>query len=161
MQPVERITTSIVAGTGSFANYELASERRHCVAQQLEPKGYHMITLKTLASATAQEVFDQVAQHLLSQGQRSWSGSLCMYRHGNLRCAAGCLIGDDEYSMDFEELLWTSLVRDGIAPEEHKHLIRCLQRTHDTFGAHEWREKLIGIAREYKLEVKPYLANAE
>ena len=60
-----------------------------------------MITLKTLPQATAQEVFDQITQHLLQQGKaaKSVTGA-CRYRietaEGILKCAAGCLIADDE-----------------------------------------------------------------
>lgn len=36
-----------------------------------ETKFSTMITLKTLPNATAQEVFDQVATHLLTQGEKS------------------------------------------------------------------------------------------
>ena len=64
-----------------------------------------MITLKTLPQATAQEVFDQVTQHLLKQGKAARSGTgACRYRvetRGEiLKCAAGCLIADDEYAED-------------------------------------------------------------
>jgi hypothetical protein len=61
-----------------------------------------MITLKTLGKATLQQVFDQVANHLMDQGERAAtvnsSGRVtCYYRLNDLKCAAGCLIGDDEY----------------------------------------------------------------
>ena len=36
-----------------------------------------MITLKTLPQATAQEVFDQVANHLLEQGKKSEKDDKC------------------------------------------------------------------------------------
>ena len=66
-----------------------------------------MITLKTLPQATAQDVFDHVTQHLLKQGKRSVSSTgACQYRteqaEGVLKCAAGCLITDDEYNSKFE-----------------------------------------------------------
>lgn len=64
-----------------------------------------MIALKTLAQVTDQEVFDQVKTHLLSQKVKSMSRTLedtCAYRSANsLKCAAGCLIGDDEYDPNF------------------------------------------------------------
>ena len=38
------------------------------------------ITLKTLAQATEQEVFDQVVQHLREQGVQSQNENGCAYR---------------------------------------------------------------------------------
>jgi len=48
-----------------------------------------MITLKTLPQATAQEVFDQVARHLLTQGKKSISenNQYCMYRFLKCSCS--------------------------------------------------------------------------
>jgi hypothetical protein len=58
-----------------------------------------MITLETLPQATAQEVFDQVATHLLTQRQRSTTKGNCAYRGDDgLKCAAGCLLGPDDGS---------------------------------------------------------------
>ena len=66
-----------------------------------------MITLKTLGKATAQEVFDQVATHLLTQNERSLDGASCSYRNcDGLKCAAGCLISDDEYDNQMEGIDW-------------------------------------------------------
>lgn len=56
-----------------------------------------MITLKTLADATEQEVFDQVANHLLTQMKKSehtrknpYEYVNCLYRSSDgLKCAAG------------------------------------------------------------------------
>ena len=72
------------------------------------------ITLTTLAEATQQQVFDQVATHLLvDQREKSYTldddgDDQCAYKmeddKGNtLKCAVGCLISDDEY-VDPEDL---------------------------------------------------------
>ncbi|MDO5609506.1 MAG: hypothetical protein Q4G62_01760, partial [Pseudomonadota bacterium] len=63
-----------------------------------------MITLKTLSSASAQAAADQIVQHLLTQNERSIldfaDPGLCAYRGmRGLKCAAGCLIADDEYDV--------------------------------------------------------------
>lgn len=49
--------------------------------------------------AEAQEIFNKVATHLLTQGKRSVaSDGSCMYRGPEgTKCAIGCLIEDDEY----------------------------------------------------------------
>ena len=108
-----------------------------------------MITLKTLAQATEQEVFDQIARHLLQQGKRSEEEKLCRYREGNLKCAAGCLIGDDEYSEQMEGNKWTTLVYDGKVPAKHKKLILTLQLMHDSKNPQEWKECLDELAENW------------
>lgn len=81
------------------------------------------ITLATLAQATEQEVFDQVARHLLAQGVQSTMMRLdgvsttCQYRgEGGRKCAAGALIGDDEYRpwMDSDSLYDAYLLEHGL-----------------------------------------------
>lgn len=93
-----------------------------------------MITLKTLEQATAQEVFDQVALHLLTQGERSINEEgNCAYRgRMGLKCAGGCLIGDDEYDERMENKSWNSgrMAEFGV-PKAHKQLILSLQVIHD------------------------------
>lgn len=117
-----------------------------------------MITLKTLPQATAQEVFDQVAKHLLTQMKKSVakraaesasdSKNYCMYRgFDGTKCAAGCLIADDEYKPEFENHSWLDL--SGIkylVPEEHCHLIKQLQDIHDCHEPEDWRVKLNNLA---------------
>ena len=52
-----------------------------------------------------QLLFRDVALHLIRQGERSSDAEdSCKYRHGNLKCAVGCLIKDEHYSPDLEEL---------------------------------------------------------
>ena len=101
-----------------------------------------MITLKTLPQATKEEVFEQVKNHLLKQNERSLYEESCKYKSGELKCAAGCLIADDEYNKVREGLTWNDLVRDGVAPETHQKLIYDLQLIHDEYYPHEWKEQL-------------------
>jgi hypothetical protein len=91
------------------------------------------ITLATLPQATPQQVFNHVARHLLAQASPSIDGSVCAYltRDGK-RCAAGCLIGQDEYQASFEGRTWWSLARDGRVPAAHMELVEALQDAHDT-----------------------------
>lgn len=112
------------------------------------------ITLATLPQATEQQVFDQVALHLLTQDEKSWgplkSGNDgCMYRGPRgLTCAAGCLIGDDEYQPGWENSVYTD-IRE--APAAHKSLIYRLQSIHDTYEIVEWPKKLTNLAKECSL----------
>ena len=76
-----------------------------------------MITLKTLHSATLQEIFDQAAKHLLLQNKQamlidSTGQKNCLYRGaGSTKCAVGCFIADDEYSLQLENTAFLVLAR--------------------------------------------------
>lgn len=119
-----------------------------------------MITLKTLPQATAQEVFDQVAKHLLTQMKKSASESAsdskdyCMYRgFDGTKCAAGCLIADDEYKLEFENHNWLHLSGSNyLVPEEHCYLITKLQDIHDYYKPEDWRVKLNNLAKNNHLK---------
>jgi hypothetical protein len=115
------------------------------------------VTLKTLAEATAQEVFDQVAKHLLEQGKKSFKldadeGEFCLYRgpEGTM-CAAGCLISDNEYEDDMEGRCWRNLVNNGYASDAHIDMIDCLQCIHDKKVPSTWREELLEISKRFDL----------
>lgn len=110
-----------------------------------------MITLKTLAQATAQEVFNQVAIHMMTQKAKSEDHHNCLYRSYGLKCAAGCLIDDDEYSEEFERKGWGRLVVNKDVPDSHCKLIMDLQRVHDLKAPEDWRIYLIEVAEEHKL----------
>jgi hypothetical protein len=49
-----------------------------------------------------QEIFDTVVTHLRKQNTQSGKGGNCFYRLGELKCAVGCLISDEDYSPDME-----------------------------------------------------------
>lgn len=111
-----------------------------------------MITLKTLAQATEQEVFNQVVRHLLIQNKRSLIGSDCAYRSPEgLRCAAGCLIADDEYQHDLEGLTWFALIDHRMVPDYHSDLILALQKVHDGCDPKTWRQELERVAASHGL----------
>ena len=119
------------------------------------------ITLKTLPQATEQQVFDQVATHLLTQGRKSENAGTCLYRGPEgTKCAAGCLIGKSEYRAYWEGRSWSGLAGEGSVPEEHLDLIIALQKIHDHPDwrlrtlARSWREKLIKLANEFELSYK-------
>lgn len=113
------------------------------------------ITLETLHKATAQEVYDQVARHLLTQMQRSGVGTRCYYRYEGLKCAAGCLIADHEYRsvMEIPETnSWEALVNNKYVPTNcHSQLIRRLQVIHDSIPPELWKDSLTNIAIEFIL----------
>ena len=104
-----------------------------------------MITLATLPTATAQEVLDQVVTHLLTQNKQAKPLTICQYRAGKLKCAAGSLISDAEYKKSFEGYSWGQLVKLEQVPKTHVALIGDLQYIHDQFPTTEWENEL----REY------------
>lgn len=111
-----------------------------------------MITLKTLKDATAQEVFNQVKNHLLKQGIKSVSiEGKCQYRYSNLKCAAGCLIIDDEYSPFLEDYTWNELINLDLVTHIHGILISQLQEIHDLCYVDEWEIELKALAKKLNL----------
>lgn len=116
-----------------------------------------MITLKTLPQATAQEVFDQVTNHLLTQNQACMSYCFnvtsCSYKNEEgLKCAAGCFIADEEYHGMMEGKSWTSLVDMGLAPEAHQTAISSYQKLHDEVDPKYWREMLEEYSKRHALD---------
>ena len=119
-----------------------------------------MITLKTLGQATEQEVFDQVAEHLLTQMRVSENDRGCAYRSPDgLKCAAGCLIGDDEYSREWDAggIGWGQLVTKDIVPHSHGALVGRLQRIHDRYDPEYWKAELANVADYFKLNTNALL----
>lgn len=107
-----------------------------------------MVTLATLPQATAREVFDQVKAHLLKQNQTCIANDICVYKHENLKCAAGCLISDEEYSNDFEGNMWSELVEQKLVPDNHSELIERLQAIHDNEFVYQWEYELNQLEKE-------------
>jgi hypothetical protein len=112
-------------------------------------------------SMTKQEMFDKVVAGLASQGfARSLAmDGTCAYRgEGGLRCAAGWLLSDEDYTPDMEG----SLVGDGVRfalflgsghgrPE--RNLLRALQAAHDqeAGSADELKAVLRDVGKRYRL----------
>lgn len=116
------------------------------------------ITLATLPQTTEQEVFYYVAHHLLTQNEKSLAKSDnfvrdCLYKNpDNLKCAAGCLIADDEYKPDLEGLSWRVLADYKDVPLTHINLIASLQIVHDKFEVKNWRLQLSELANDFGLK---------
>lgn len=123
------------------------------------------ITLATLPEKSAQEVFDYVATHLLTQNERSILSYDdteyfedeniigCMYRGENgLKCAAGCLMSDEEYKPEWEGIIWAELTTFKHVPNAHIFLIRALQEIHDQHPPKEWKRQLKLLAESRQLD---------
>ena len=121
------------------------------------------ITLANLHEATQQQIFDQVARHLLKQGKRAVSAQgRCKYRTDDgLKCAAGCLISDEEYDQNFEMRgSWPSVVSYSgyTVTVVHEHFITALQRMHDKvpdgieIQGVDFHARLASFAKEFGLQ---------
>jgi hypothetical protein len=116
------------------------------------------ITLANLKDSTAQEVFDFVAHHLLTQNEKCMLNDLkCAYRNSDgLKCAVGCVIANDEYSPIFDECVNSSIAylvkEEKIKIDKHLELLQRLQKIHDQFPALLWESQLINLAESEKLD---------
>lgn len=110
---------------------------------------------------TAQEVFDKVASHLLTQKAKSLrvdgaGDPACAYRGaGGMSCAVGCLIPDDVYTPKMEGLSSWWLVEimgvkfPGLAI--HAELLGRLQYIHDITAPEGWYIALANLANHCDL----------
>lgn len=103
-----------------------------------------------------QSIFDKVVTHLLTQGRKAINeAGGCRYRYGALKCAAGCLIPDEDYRPEFEgKAVDISPTREYFRTkftEDQFELIRRLQRIHDQSAVGDWPLKLKQIAKHYGL----------
>jgi hypothetical protein len=98
----------------------------------------------------AQEIFDTVVTHLLTQNEQSVGmDGECLYRGpGGLKCAVGALITDDEYSIDMEEnSAATVILRFNLDRfSAHTDLLDELQSIHDLCSPSNWPERLYTFA---------------
>ncbi len=91
---------------------------------------------------------------MLTQNKRSMDevGCHCLYYgDAGAKCAAGCLIADDEYKSSFEQQTWGDLVSAKDVPKEHSDLIEHLQSIHDDYDIENWKSALTELADDYNL----------
>lgn len=107
-------------------------------------------------TTTAQEIFDTVTNHLMTQGKPAKEGHTCLYRSPDgLKCAVGCLIEDSEYNSDMEGTSVAGLIQDNRLPErlkDHSQLLADLQLVHDDWHPNQWEDRLIRTAYRYGLQ---------
>lgn len=92
---------------------------------------------------SAQEIFDTVVTHLSGMTERSTAHSMigdgCAYRgKDGAMCAVGCLINDDEYNHEMDDLdgdsSILSIYERNLLPHRlipHLRLLEALQSVHD------------------------------
>ena len=126
------------------------------------------ITKAWVASATAQDIFNYVADHLITQNRKSLIhtnpslfGELkdegVEWPEPILYCAAGCLLKDNEKVRSVvndrcEFNSWEQLNKKGYAPNNQIELIDDLVIVHDRFDPEQWRVQLRLVAKKHKLD---------
>lgn len=114
---------------------------------------------------TEQEVFDKVVSHLRAQGERSISKDKdCLYRGpGGLKCAAGVMIEDSEYSPRMEGIEIGAILRfKDLGPGSLKNrlsksvnLLEEMQAIHDLFDVKDWEHDFQRVAQKFSLTLSP------
>ncbi|WP_454735388.1 hypothetical protein [Cupriavidus necator] len=117
----------------------------------------------------AQQIFDKVATHLLTQKTQAIEGPSCRYRTATgLTCAVGCLIPDQAYDPEMEggsvyNLIaraeqgdFSEATREFVGEiEAHKELLADLQSLHDSESPAYWAKGLAYIAESHELTFNP------
>jgi hypothetical protein len=116
---------------------------------------------------TKQEIFDKVSTHLLRQNARShfaydteypYVKPSCAYRNEKgLKCAVGCLISDEAYTSEIENLnVLDEKVLDvlglsgvDVKNEETMDMLCILQELHDWQEEGDWKYGLANIADSF------------
>lgn len=110
----------------------------------------------------AQEIFNTVARHLLTQGEKSMVGDkelygeMCVYRGPRgLKCAAGVLMTDEEAAECGEQWAWHSAITaaqlEVVNRIGHSGLVAQLQRVHDNADPGYWKGELREVAAQFGL----------
>ena len=115
---------------------------------------------------TNQEIFNKVWVHLNLQKEAAVDDFCCRYRTSDgLMCAVGCLIPSEEYTVKFEGIDISGLLKNypqltkamGVDPRESRDLLVSLQNAHDVVlnrgGLSEWRVAMELIAARFNLEI--------
>jgi hypothetical protein len=109
-----------------------------------------------------QSLFDFISNHLLRQGKKSRDDISCLYRGpGGQKCAVGCVIPDELYSVAMERnstvpLIVLSASNGYKLPWyiiRYRNFLEEFQAIHDGKKNFEWKELLIELGQRHKLDV--------
>lgn len=118
---------------------------------------------------TAQEIFNKVAQHLITQNAKALNVlGVCTYLDSSSgrKCAIGCLIPDGHRAQAYNSGVTSMLyrnpdLRDAILPEDIKECYEFLfqlQAIHDSTTVSDWKSELITFANRWNLKIPTCLA---
>jgi len=112
-------------------------------------------------------IFNYVVNHLRFQGKKSErfkykNTKYCYYRGDNgTSCAIGCLISDEEYKPEIEELSINKIyfIFNDLKTIEWFHsnenLLFSLQRVHDHYPIENWEWEFHLISIKFGIQVQP------
>lgn len=120
------------------------------------------MTIQEINNKSFQEIFDFVANHLLTQNAKAIRrvSNTCLYRCGDLKCAVGALISDEDYKYSFEmnnlRVLADKEEKTIFSDIEESRLafLIHLQAIHDDYVIEEWPEKLSALGSYFELSNK-------
>lgn len=103
---------------------------------------------------SAQEIFERVSNHLLTQRKRSMDEyESCRYRGpGGLKCAVGCVIPDRCYNEEMEGQS-VEFIKLPNSIKAHRSLLLELQDCHDDFSVKDWASRLRAIGYSFCLDI--------
>lgn len=107
------------------------------------------VCLHNLHLLSEQTIFDTVAKHLLTQGERAFDTQrgACRYLADDGKmCAVGCLIADDEYNTSMEGASVEAVFRVAGLTPAHYYLLDALQSIHDSGHPRNWKVNLRNLA---------------
>lgn len=118
------------------------------------------MTIQEVNNKSLQEIFDFVANHLLTQNAKSVEDSGgCLYRYAHLKCAVGALISDEDYNCSFERQSLRLLAdkKETIfsdMEESRLTFLMYLQAIHDEYEIERWPEELSRLGSDFNLSNK-------
>lgn len=107
-----------------------------------------IVSIRNLHEVSEMDVLEFITAHLLSQRKMSrtftpvLNRTICRYKHDDLRCAAGCLIPDEDYRPEMEGNVWYTLINKKMVPPHHAWVIAKAQSIHDFTPVKAWAEEL-------------------
>lgn len=102
-----------------------------------------------------QQTFDRIVTHLRKQGCRCVDGfESCKYRNNvGQKCAAGCLIENDEYKPKMEGRCIQTLINECYKfrniTKENLDLVKALQSVHDCEDVDKWEHYFKKVAEKF------------
>ena len=106
-----------------------------------------------------QQAFTIVARHLLAQNSASVDkgGDNCLYRGtDNKKCAVGCLIPDELYTVDMEGTVASQLTKFSslgqLFKDIYPSMLDSLQTIHDYVQVENWKKELQQLAATFNLQ---------
>lgn len=97
-----------------------------------------------------QEAYEKIRAHLIKQGVPAANErGGCFYRHGDLKCAVGCLIDDEAYTPMIEgDSVYADIVQEALTQSGWALDADLIEMLHDMQNAHDgWARGVLTFDR--------------